>query len=183
MKHAALFGGSFDPPHIGHIEIIEKLKKLEFIDEVVVMPTYLNPFKERFGAPATIRLGWLQKLYANDTGVIVSDFEVKKERKVSTYETFLELKKHYGEIYITVGADNLATLQSWHNYEKLAKEAKFIVATRENYEVPKEQFFTIEIDRPVSSTQLRDKIDKKFLPEKISEEIKNFYKEYNATKS
>ena len=183
MSTAALFGGSFDPPHIGHIEIIEKLKNLEFIDRVIVVPTYLNPFKESFSAPAKVRLQWLEKLFENDPKVFVSDYEVSQERKVPTYETLQTLKKEYEEIYITVGADNIPTLPKWYNIENLAKEAKFIVATRKGFIVPKEQFITIEIKQPISSTQLRQRMDKKLLPQKIAEDIYNFYKEHNATQS
>ncbi len=183
MKRAALFGGSFDPPHIGHVEIVNELKNLDFIDEVIVMPTYLNPFKERFTAPASKRLEWLKKLFESERKVVVSDFEVKQKRKVPTYETLQELKKKYDEVYIAIGADNLPTLHKWYNFDKIEQEAKFIVATREGFELPKEHYLTIEVTQPVSSTQLRDRIDKTQLPPKIAEEIDTFYKDTNATKS
>ncbi len=183
MKRAALFGGSFDPPHIGHIEIVNKLKDLEFIDKVIVMPTYLNPFKERFTAPAEIRLEWLQKLFKNDPKVHVSDFEVKRQRKVPTLETVLELKKEFDEVYVTIGSDNLKTLPKWHSFDKLKNEAKFIVATRKGYAIPKGEFLLLEIDRQISSSELREKIDTNYLPKEIAEEIYKHYKETDATTS
>jgi nicotinate-nucleotide adenylyltransferase len=62
MDSIALFGGSFDPPHIGHEAIVKALMKLDEIDKIIIMPTYLNPFKTEFFAPADLRVKWLKKL-------------------------------------------------------------------------------------------------------------------------
>jgi len=179
MKTVALFGGSFDPPHIGHIEIVKKLQALPFIDDIVIMPTYLNPFKTKFHTSPQVRLHWLEKLYKDNPKVIVSDFEVKQARKVPTYESVLYLQKKYDKIYIVIGADNIKTLHKWYNYEKLIQIATFIVAKRKGFEIP-EDFLTIEVDINISSTQLREHMEKRFLPPKIANEI---LKEYNGTKN
>jgi len=182
MKHAALFGGSFDPPHIGHIAIVEQLKNLDFIDTIVVMPTYLNPFKKRFVAPAELRLKWLQKIFANDPKVIVSDFEVRQKRQVPTIESVSELLKKFEKLYVVIGSDNLASLHKWHRFDELAKMAEFIVITRGD-EHPKTHYKTIKIDVPVSSTQLRTQMDAKLLPPQIADEVETFYKEHNEKKN
>ena len=54
----AIFGGSFDPIHKGHLEIIKKATKIA--DKVIVIPNYLNPLKNSFSAPAELRLKWLK---------------------------------------------------------------------------------------------------------------------------
>ncbi len=174
MKTVALFGGSFDPPHIGHIEIVRKLKQLSYIDKIVIMPTYLNPFKERFYAPAHIRLHWLRKIFADDIKIEVSDFEVLQKKKIPTYETVYKLLKEFDKVYIVIGADNVASLHKWYNYEQLKTMAEFIVFEREGYEIPKE-FNRIELDIPLSSTKLRQKINKEELPQEVQEEIYSFY--------
>ena len=76
METIALFGGSFDPPHTGHIKIIEALKNLSFIDKVVVMPTYRNPFKSNFSAPADLRLQWLRDIFKKDERIEVNAYEI-----------------------------------------------------------------------------------------------------------
>ena len=59
----ALFGGSFDPPHSGHITVIyEALKSLP-IERVIVVPAYVNPFKSGTHAPASLRLQWLKTIF------------------------------------------------------------------------------------------------------------------------
>jgi len=175
MKTVALFGGSFDPPHIGHIEIVRKLKKLPFIQKVIIMPTYLNPFKERFYAPASIRLHWLKTIFANDNKVEVSDFEVSKNKKTPTYETVKHLLQQYDKIYVVIGADNITSLDRWYKYNQLEKMVEFIVFERKGYNIPK-GYFSIELDIPLSSTRLRKNIDKESLPKELQKEIYSFYK-------
>ena len=48
MDTIALFGGSFDPPHIGHEAVVKALKDFKEIDKIIIMPTFLNPFKSKF---------------------------------------------------------------------------------------------------------------------------------------
>jgi nicotinate-nucleotide adenylyltransferase len=182
MKTVALYGGSFDPPHIGHEAIINELKKLDFIDKIMLMPTYLNPFKDSFVAPATLRLHWLHKLFSDDEKVIVSDYEVKQKRKVTTIESVLNLKKEFEKIYVVIGADNLASLHKWHRYDELKELVTFIVVTRNGIKIPKE-FIKITLDKPISSSQLRTAIKKEYLPKKCACEIAQYYKENNATKN
>ena len=179
MKRAALFGGSFDPPHIGHIKIINKLKSLEFIDKVIVMPTYLNPFKKSFHAGPEKRLEWLRRIFENDPKVIVSDFEVRQKRKVPTIESIEELQKEYDEIYVAIGADNLKSLPKWHRFDELKKRVKFIVFTRDDEKADENGFIKIELDIPVSSSELRSHMKKELLPSEVAEEIYNYYKEKN----
>ena len=179
MKRAALFGGSFDPPHIGHIEIVNKLKNLEFIDKVIIMPTYLNPFKKSFHADPKKRLEWLRRIFENDPKVIVSDFEVRQKRKVPTIESVEELQKEYDEVYVAIGADNLKSLPRWHRFDELKKRVKFIVFTRGGQKIADKEFIQIELDIPVSSSELRNHMKKELLPKEVAEEIYNYYKEHN----
>ena len=59
----ALFGGSFDPPHNGHNSVVlEALEKLD-IDKLIIMPTYINPFKQSFSADEKQRFLWVKKLW------------------------------------------------------------------------------------------------------------------------
>lgn len=179
MKNIALFGGSFDPPHLGHLKIVEALKNLDFIDKTIVMPTFLNPFKSTFVADAKTRLHWLEKLFSDDENVEVNSFEVQKNEKVPTIVTVEHLKELYKDIYVVIGADNLASLPKWHRFDELQNLVKFIVVTRDGIEIQKE-YMQLKVDVPVSSTVLRKKIVREFLPPKIAKEIEIYYKEHNA---
>jgi nicotinate-nucleotide adenylyltransferase len=174
MNSIALFGGSFDPPHIGHIEIVKRLLSLKEIDKVIIMPTYLNPFKESFTADAKTRLKWLETIFKDYENVEVWDFEVKQKRKVPSVASVDELLKRYEKVYLTIGADNLNSLHKWYKYEELKKKVEFIVATRDDIDI-NGNYKILHVNIPVSSTSLRKQIDKRYLPKNISDEIYNYY--------
>ena len=181
MKTIALFGGSFDPPHLGHKAVVEAALSTLEIDTLVVMPTFLNPFKSQVYASSQLRLTWLEQIFATYDRVKVSDFELTCKRKVPTFETVNMLLKEYDKIYLIIGADNLASLRKWHRFEELKELVTFVVASRQEIEIPKE-FLTLDVSEPISSTHLREEIKKEFLPEQVAQEIEKFYKEKHWTK-
>jgi len=175
METIALFGGSFDPPHIGHKAIVEALNDLEFIDRTIVMPTYLNPFKSKSYASSELRFQWLEKIFKNLNNVEISDYEIKQGRKVTTLETTHYLLKKYKKIYLVVGADNLSSLPSWSGYNELKSLVTFIVASRDDIEIDK-SYLQLKIDENISSSILREKIESSKLPKECATEIEKYYK-------
>jgi len=178
MRTIALFGGSFDPPHLGHEAIVKALNELDFIDKIIIMPTFLNPFKSSSVAPATQRLKWLEEIFSRMEKVKVSSFEVNQNRKVSTLETVKHLLKSYEKIYLVIGADNLKSLEKWQGFDELKRRVTFIVATREKIEIPKD-FICLEIDEDVSSSSLRNSINGDKLSKINAKKIVTYYKENN----
>ncbi len=178
METIALFGGSFDPPHIGHKAVIESLLELKEIDRVVVMPTFLNPFKSLSHAPSELRLKWLKDIFFNKKNVLVDDYEVSLGRKVATISTVTHLLKKYKKIYLVIGADNLETLREWTRYHELKDLVTFIVATRDDIEIPN-NFMTVLVKEEISSSVLRNVMDKTKLPKECANEIAQHYKEKN----
>jgi nicotinate-nucleotide adenylyltransferase len=154
METVALFGGSFDPPHIGHVTIVEALQRLEYIDKILLVPAFLNPFKEKSFSSPQVRLQWLKSLFNNKEKVIIEEFELKQKRKVATIETVTYLLRKYKKIYLVIGADNLQRLSEWQDYEELEQKVTFIIATRDNIAIPKE-FIKLNINENISSTQIR----------------------------
>ncbi|MBL0708716.1 MAG: nicotinate (nicotinamide) nucleotide adenylyltransferase [Sulfurimonas sp.] len=157
MKTIALFGGSFDPPHIGHISIVKALLNLKEVDKVVVLPTFLSPFKKVSFLRASKRFRLLEDIFIDEKNVEISNYEVKQEKKIPSIKSVKYFLKKYKKIYLVIGADNLASLSRWHNYKKLNKLVTFIVASRDNIKIPK-KYITLNIDESISSTKIRDKI-------------------------
>ncbi|QCT94222.1 nicotinate (nicotinamide) nucleotide adenylyltransferase [Caminibacter mediatlanticus TB-2] len=170
----AIFGGSFDPVHLGHIEIVKKALKNLYIDKLIIMPNYLNPLKHNFSAPPEIRLKWLKKVFKNFDKVEISDFEINQNRPVYTIETIEKFKP----TYFIIGSDNLNLLDKWKNIDKLKNMVEFVVATRgevnnnlqKKYNIKK----VLKMNIPISSTEIR-KGNFKYLPKEIESEIKEFY--------
>jgi len=170
----AIFGGSFDPVHLGHIEVVKKALKNLDIDKIIVIPNYLNPLKNFFSAPPNLRLKWLKKVFKNYKNVEVSDFEIKKNRPVYSIETITFFKPKY----FIIGSDNLKTLDKWKEIDKIKNMVEFVVAKRG--EIDKELLKKhnikkiIDLDVPISSTDIRN-CNFKYLPKEIEKEIKEFY--------
>lgn len=170
----AVFGGSFDPIHLGHVRIVKKALNDLNIDQIIVVPNYLNPLKNDFHAPPELRLKWLKEVFKHFPNVKISDFEIKKNRPVYSIETVEFFKPDY----FIIGSDNLKTLHKWKDIDKLRKLVEFVIATRgdvdknllNKYNIDK----LIEINIPISSTQIRNKTYK-YIPKEIEKEIKEFY--------
>ncbi|NPA11457.1 MAG: nicotinate (nicotinamide) nucleotide adenylyltransferase [Epsilonproteobacteria bacterium] len=177
----ALFGGSFDPPHLGHIEIVKKAG--DFCDKVIIMPNYLNPLKKNFSAPANLRYEWLKKIFNKYPFVEVSDYEIKQQKPVYTIDTV----KHFKPDFFIIGSDNLKTLHLWKDIDKLKNMVEFVVAKRGDIDINllKKHNISkiIDINIPISSTMIREG-NFSYLPEEIEKEIIEFYKRsINESKS
>jgi len=171
----AIFGGSFDPPHIGHVQIVqEALKKLP-ITKLYIVPTYLNPFKTKFHVDAKIRFEWLKKLFTCKE-IEILDYEINQERAVPTIETvkYLFSKQNFKKIYLIIGADNYANISKWNKYEELKELVEFVVATRDAEHLPKD-LKKLSINVNISSSKLREKMDITFIPKIIENDIKMYY--------
>ncbi len=173
----AIFGGSFDPPHKGHIAIVREALRTLPIDMLIVMPTFLNPFKERFAAPPHLRYRWLRKIFLSWPRVVVSDFEIRRGRQTYAIEDVEYIKRRYApqKIYYIIGSDNLSGLKKWKNYKRLQKEVEFVVATRPGYG-QRTKFRQLRVRVPISSTRLRTHPIRRYLPPIVAKEIIDFYR-------
>ena len=94
----ALFGGSFDPPHAGHNAAVKAILSSLRPDLLIIMPSFLNPFKKSFSAPPQLRLRWCRALWNDAPGVEVSDYEISQNRPVPTIQSVKFLLEKYGKI-------------------------------------------------------------------------------------
>ena len=176
----AIFGGSFDPPHIAHEKIAKKVAKQTYIDKVIVVPTYLNPFKKTYHFKPKARLKLLKKLFKSKKKIAICDYEIGQNRAVPSIETVEFLQKIYQpkKIYLVIGADNLASLPTWDNFEKLKSLVEFLVVSREGYEAKNDiiPFKKLKMDIDISSSSLREKIDFRYIPKKIKKKVKRLWK-------
>ena len=175
----ALYGGSFDPPHLGHLAVVQTALKCLDIERLIVVPAFVNPFKAGTHAPATLRFKWLKAIFSKEEKVTVSDFEILKNRAVASIETVQHFQKEFETIYFIIGADNLVSLKKWHQYQKLNSLVTWVVATRDHIVLDK-TYIKLDVNYPISSSTLREDTQEKHLPQTVAKEIKKYYEEHHA---
>jgi len=171
----AIFGGSFDPPHLGHKEIIKK--SLEITDRVIVVPTFLNPFKSSFSVEPKKRLEWVKKSF-DFKNILVSSFEIEQKRAVYTIETYEALNKIFNIKYIIIGADNLKNIEKWKSFEALNSKITWIVATRDREHLNTSKlnsFQVIDVSIDVSSSEIRSGKKLDFIDKNIRNKVVKEY--------
>lgn len=173
----AIFGGSFDPPHIGHEAIVQEACQQLDIDKLYVVPTFLNPFKTTSLIDAQQRLFLIKKLFSKDTKVEVCEYEVNQERAVNTVETveYLLQKDQPNKIYLIVGADNFKSIESWNHYDKLEQLVEFVVAKRDCTQQDFKEVKLLDIHIKISSTQLRHSLNIDYIPKIIQEDVNKIW--------
>ena len=138
VQKIGLFGGSFDPIHLGHVEIAQMAIKEIPLDILVVMPAGKAPHKNGAFFSDELRLKMTQAAMAdlNDDRIVVSDWEVKQAQvngKTSfTVDTMRYLKKKYpgAELYLILGTDMFNTLSTWKDPEIIAANMKLVLVNR-----------------------------------------------------
>ena len=175
----ALFGGSFDPPHIGHKEIIKKALDIKDVDCIIVVPTYLNPFKDSFNLNPDIRYELAKESFDNLGCVEFSTYEIEQKRSVYTIETYKELSKTKNIKFIIIGSDNLKSITKWKEFDYLNNKITWIVATRGKNlpkNIPLKSYKIINLDIDVSSSEIRANKKLDFIDKKIKSQIIKHYK-------
>lgn len=158
-----ILGGSFDPPHIGHILIARQIRQLMKLDEIWLMPYYKHSW-DSTASSAKHRFAMAKLI--EEKGIIVSAEEIKSKRKNYTIQTVRRLKRKYPHTFFwIVGSDILPDFKKWKEHEKLIKEIKFLVVPRAGFfPSPKLQKGFLFISSPefvtsdISSSIVRRKI-------------------------
>lgn len=176
----AIFGGSFDPPHIGHEKIVNLALKKLAVDKIFVVPTFLNPFKDSFYLIPNERFFLLNELFKKNPKVSICDYEILQNKKTSTFETvmFLKNKNNTKNIYLIIGADNLKNIHLWYNFLELKKIVSFVVVTRNGIKLTNDYINPtyLQLDIDVSSTLFRKNMNFDLIPKNLREKVKKLWK-------
>ena len=171
----AIFGGSFDPPHKGHQQIVDTAIKNLAIDKLLVVPAYLNPFKTSSLASASKRLEWCHTLFSDMPKVIVEDYEIVQGKSTTTSQTVKHFNMTYTVKYLIIGADNLSTLSQWHAFEALNVQVTWVIVTREGYDLIVDElreWTLLTLSTPVSSAKIREEKNVSHVDTKIEKSVK-----------
>ena len=126
----ALFGGTFDPIHWGHLLLAEAARDTYRLDRVLFLPTFLPPHKTRPSASVIDRLRMVRLAIASNPAFAVSDWEIRQKRVVYSYETIAHFRQTHRTLYFIIGADMLRSIHLWKKGRTLLKQCSFLVADR-----------------------------------------------------
>ena len=131
MKRVGLLGGSFDPPHLGHLIIAECARVDLQLDEVRLLVAG-DPWMKRTVAPAAVRVALTEHAVAGSDGLMCDDREVTRDGPTYTVDTLEDLTaaSPNTEWFFIVGDDAAADLERWHRHDDLLRLATFVVVRR-----------------------------------------------------
>jgi len=166
----AMFGGTFDPIHNGHVALVKCFADLLGLDRVHVVPTRTPPHKATSQTPGNMRLEMCRLALEGDERLVASDIELRRDGTSYTFYTVQALLEEdpFGKVYLITGADMFLTLTGWHRFDELKRLVTFCTVPRDD--VTAEQLrahavqleslgcstFVAEMERVrVSSTEVR----------------------------
>ncbi len=133
MNRIGLMGGTFDPVHLGHLELARAVREELGLPEVVMMPAYIQPFKRgKSVTSAEDRLNMLKLSAERYEGVTVSDFEIRRGAVSYTYDTVTALKELHPDtkFIFVMGSDSLLSIDRWYKGTELLRACAFAVGMR-----------------------------------------------------
>ena len=177
-----LYGGTFDPPHNGHLNNLRAAAARVQPDKVVVMPAGLSPFKQKTSAPGALRLEMCSCFHAleEDADTIpqleVSGWEIEQAAAGNRNYTVLTVEKLAREnpgaqLYLAIGSDMLLSFEGWHRWQDILRIARVVVTSRDVGDAPALHAKAKQLDPsggrilfapvqalPMSSSQLRARL-------------------------
>lgn len=138
MKRIAFYGGSFDPPHIGHLTIAERLIEVFALDEFVFVPAFHAPHKrEKNPAAALHRYAMLCLATSDAPKIKVSRMEIEAPERPYTVETLARIKNELADaqFFFVMGADSWDEITTWREWEKVLTIINVIVVARPGYAI------------------------------------------------
>jgi nicotinate-nucleotide adenylyltransferase len=140
-KRIALYGGTFDPVHTGHLEVARKVSQLFELSKVLFIPAQMAPHK--IGRPVTApihRYAMLALATQNDPELVISTFELDAPDRRYTVDTIEHFQREWdAELFFIMGADSWSEITTWREWERLLMMTNHIVVTRPGYEPARTQ--------------------------------------------
>lgn len=196
MKRIAIFGGTFDPVHNGHVKMAETIIARNLADKVFFLPAKTPPHKlDKKITSEAIRLRMLEAVAGERIQICRHEID-KPEATSYSYKTMRELKALYPDkkLLFVIGMDSLRTIHFWREFTKFIQENEFIIFTRPGQKMPTIEELNeniqnialcekllnalVELNQPISSTQVREAVQngaslEGLIPQPVQEIIKS----------
>jgi nicotinate-nucleotide adenylyltransferase len=133
-----LFGGTFDPIHLGHLRAATEIREAFGLDRIYFIPAAIPPHKEnRAVAPADDRIEMIRLAVGEKAGFVVSELELNRQGISYTIDTvayFLNQNKGMDEFFLIIGVDAFLEIDTWKSYRDLFKHIPLIIMARPDFE-------------------------------------------------
>ena len=160
MKKIAIYGGTFDPIHHGHLIVAREALERLGTDEVIFIPARVSPLRKTAPfARDEIRLLMIQAAIEREPGFIVDDCELRRPPPSYTIDTVEQIRRLKGDatIYCLIGEDNVGKLTKWRRFADLEKMVRFVVLDRTG-EQPSHVYPVIRRKIDISATEIRKRV-------------------------
>ncbi|MDD3429252.1 MAG: nicotinate (nicotinamide) nucleotide adenylyltransferase [Oscillospiraceae bacterium] len=143
-----LFGGTFDPPHKGHISLLKNAIAAVQPDKVLVIPAADPPHKAAAQTSGQLRFAMCECFLSVDARVALDDMEIKRGGKSYTYDTVCALRKKWpdAQIFMIMGSDMLLYFKKWYRYEDLLHMVTLVCQNRAPQDVPQVYRFRKQLE-------------------------------------
>lgn len=139
LQRAAIYGGTFDPVHKGHVEVARAVLKLFELDEVLFVPACVPPHKRNANVTSPFhRFAMLSLATEDDAQLRISTSDLDVPEEPYAVETVARIRAEVGsetELFFLMGADSWLEITSWHDWRRLMELCHFIIMTRPGYEL------------------------------------------------
>ncbi|KPJ50072.1 hypothetical protein AMJ40_03775 [candidate division TA06 bacterium DG_26] len=166
MTALGLFGGSFDPPHLGHLIVTQEVLSTLNLDRVLFIPAHIPPHKETVAGPQE-RYEMTSLAIAGNPNFEISDIELKRKDKSYTVETLGQLHTLFraAQFYLIMGADEFSEIETWKDPEGVLSLSTVVVMMRPGYELGRiertyrNRFLPVRVPQiEISSTDIRMRV-------------------------
>lgn len=186
LERIGIFGGTFNPPHTGHLIVAEHVREVLRLDKIFFVPSYISPHKQAGEeALAFHRLAMVRLAVRGNKFFDFADLEINQRGTSYTYKTVESFHQQFptGTLFLMMGVDNFVDFRTWKKPEQIIARATVVAMTRPSYKVARTQqqfsdatkFVTVP-DIQISSTEIRNRVKqgkaiRYLVPEKIEKYI------------
>ena len=166
MSKVGIFGGTFDPIHLGHLITAQSVCEIRKLEKIIFIPAFISPHKSdvKTSSPED-RLNMIKLAIEGVPFFDYSDLEIKKGGVSYTVDTLREFNKKYDSLEFIIGYDNIFSFHTWKDPDEIMKLAKIIVLKRKSSHPPpfkdeyyKEAVFVQTRGIEISATDIRERV-------------------------
>ena len=191
-QRIGIYGGTFDPIHLGHIAIAEDALQFAQLDQIIFLPAFSAPLRNsEAGNSPDQRFAMVERAIAKFPAFAVDNFEIQQGRRVYSIEAVRHFRDRFpeAELFFLIGGDQFEQLTQWKSLEELQQEVTFLCASRATEEKPENDsapatnvVFLPSRRVDISATEIRERLldgrsIRSLVPESVADSLDQYSRE------